>query len=40
MDQASAPAPQNDDDLVEGSAERIAPGERYFNRELSWIAFN
>src|SRR3954468_20116710 len=40
MDQASAPAPQNDDELVEGSAERIAPGERYFNRELSWIAFN
>ena len=40
MDQASAPAPQNDDDLVEGSAERIAPGKRYFNRELSWIAFN
>jgi len=40
MDQASAPAPQNDDDFVEGSADRIAPGERYFNRELSWITFN
>jgi len=40
MDQASAPAPQNDDEFVEGSAERIAPGERYFNRELSWITFN
>jgi len=40
MDKASAPAPQNDDELVEGSAERIAPAERYFNRELSWIAFN
>ena len=40
MDQASAPEPQNDDDYVEGSADRIAPGERYFNRELSWITFN
>ena len=40
MDQASAPAPQNDDEFVEGSAERIAPGERYLNRELSWITFN
>jgi len=40
MDQASAPAPQNDDDFVEGSVDRIAPGERYFNRELSWITFN
>src|SRR3954464_3742344 len=40
MDQPS-PAPQSDDDaLVEGSDERIAPAERYFNRELSWIAFN
>ena len=40
MDQPS-PAPQADDDaLVEGSDERIAPAERYFNRELSWIAFN
>jgi len=40
MDQASAPEPQNDDDYVEGTADRIAPGERYFNRELSWITFN
>jgi len=40
MDQASAPAHQNDDDYVEGTADRIAPGERYFNRELSWITFN
>jgi len=40
MDQASAPEPINDDELVEGSDERIAPGERYFNREQSWIAFN
>ena len=40
MDQASAPANQNDDDYVEGTADRIAPSERYFNRELSWIAFN
>jgi polyphosphate kinase len=39
MDQPN-PAPTNDDDLVEGSDERIAPAERYFNRELSWIAFN
>jgi polyphosphate kinase len=39
MDQPN-PTPINDDDLVEGSDERIAPAERYFNRELSWIAFN
>ncbi len=39
MDQPN-PAPMNDDALVEGSDERIAPAERYFNRELSWIAFN
>src|SRR4051812_44525042 len=39
MDQPIAATP-SDDELVEGSAERIALGERYFNRELSWIAFN
>src|SRR5438552_16434685 len=39
MDQPS-PAPINDDELVESTVERIAPAERYFNRELSWIAFN
>src|SRR6059058_3588891 len=33
-------APTNDDDLVESTVDRISPGERYFNRELSWIAFN
>jgi len=48
MDQPSASAAQTDEgfaeavaeELVESSSERIAPGERYFNRELSWIAFN
>jgi len=39
MDQPNS-APTNDDELVEGSDERIAPAERYFNRELSWITFN
>ena len=39
MDQPN-PRPINDDELVEGSEERIAPADRYFNRELSWIAFN
>ena len=39
MDQPN-PKPINDDELVEGSEERIAPADRYFNRELSWIAFN
>jgi polyphosphate kinase len=39
MDQPN-PAPINDDDLVESTIERIAPVDRYFNRELSWIAFN
>ena len=40
MDQHAATAPVNDDELVAGSDERIAPADRYFNRELSWIAFN
>jgi polyphosphate kinase len=40
MDQPAAPLPINDDALVESTVDRIAPGERYFNRELSWIAFN
>ena len=40
MDHPATPAPINDDELVEGSVERIAPADRYFNRELSWIAFN
>jgi polyphosphate kinase len=39
MDQVIA-APSSDEELVESSMERIAPAERYFNRELSWIAFN
>jgi polyphosphate kinase len=39
MDQPNT-APINDDDLVESTVERIAPADRYFNRELSWIAFN
>jgi polyphosphate kinase len=39
MDQQSA-QPVNDEDLVESTVERIAPADRYFNRELSWIAFN
>jgi polyphosphate kinase len=39
MDQPN-PSPTHDDELVEGSDERIAPAERYFNRELSWITFN
>jgi polyphosphate kinase len=39
MDQPN-PTPINDDELVEGSDERIALADRYFNRELSWIAFN
>jgi len=39
MDQPN-PAPINDDDLVESTVDRIAPVDRYFNRELSWIAFN
>ncbi|WP_404712691.1 RNA degradosome polyphosphate kinase [Sphingomonas sp. MMS24-J13] len=37
------PNPVNEpaDDIIgETSAPRIAPAERYFNRELSWIAFN
>ena len=48
MDQPTASAAQTDEDiaetlgeeLVESTHERIAPAERYFNRELSWIAFN
>jgi polyphosphate kinase len=48
MDQPTASAAQSDEDiaetlgeeLVESTHERIAPAERYFNRELSWIAFN
>ena len=48
MEQPSASAAQTEEgfadavaeELVESSSERIAPGERYFNRELSWIAFN
>jgi len=40
MDQQANTAPVNDDELVAGSDERIAPADRYFNRELSWIAFN
>jgi len=48
MDQPTASAAQTDEDiaetlaeeLVESTSERIAPAERYFNRELSWIAFN
>jgi len=40
MDQHAATAPVTDDELVAGSDERIAPADRYFNRELSWIAFN
>src|SRR3954465_483145 len=39
MDQPN-PAPINDDELVESTVDRIAPAERYFNRELSWVAFN
>jgi len=39
MDQPNT-ARINDDDLVESTVERIAPADRYFNRELSWIAFN
>jgi polyphosphate kinase len=39
MDQPTL-ATVDDDDVVAGSAERIAPIDRYFNRELSWIAFN
>ena len=35
------PTSEPADDIVgETSAPRIAPAERYFNRELSWIAFN
>jgi polyphosphate kinase len=33
-------SPINDDDLVEGTSDRIGLSDRYFNRELSWIAFN
>jgi len=46
MDQPSAAATEietaieTDEEFVESTADRIAPGERYFNRELSWIAFN
>ncbi|WP_442681563.1 RNA degradosome polyphosphate kinase [Sphingomonas sp. ASY06-1R] len=40
MDQPRSTPQTNDDVLVEGSDERIAPADRYFNRELSWIAFN
>ena len=34
--------PQNDEQLVGSAvpAERVAPRDRYFNRELSWLAFN
>jgi polyphosphate kinase len=39
MDQPAA-SPVNDDDLVESTIDRIGLGDRYFNRELSWIAFN
>jgi polyphosphate kinase len=35
------PTTETSDDIIgETSAPRIAPAERYFNRELSWIAFN
>ncbi len=27
-------------ELVDANGSRIAPGQRYFNRELSWLAFN
>src|ERR1700761_4599309 len=35
-------APHSDDDLVGDIAphDPVAPRERYFNRELSWLAFN
>jgi len=48
MDQPTASAAETDEEiaetvaeeLVESTSDRIAPAERYFNRELSWIAFN
>lgn len=48
MDKPSATATEADEEiaetaaeeLVESTSERIAPAERYFNREQSWIAFN
>jgi polyphosphate kinase len=40
MDQPSQATHVDDDDLVESTIDRIGLGDRYFNRELSWIAFN
>ncbi len=48
MDKPTASAAETDEDiaetvgeeLVESTTDRIAPADRYFNRELSWIAFN
>ncbi|WP_420140887.1 RNA degradosome polyphosphate kinase [Sphingomonas sp.] len=39
MDQPNA-SPTHDEEIVESNVDRIAPGDRYFNREQSWIAFN